>query len=143
MTISAEKAAEKTSSRGCRMAIKAATRKVLSPISEKMIMVKERMKEWKGCITPPASSSGRFEAGVCGFVMVSRGSLLESESGLGCGISCGLSGRPVGFYGIVSNAILFSITAPHTSRPTAPSARVLVSVPKTSPWICFWSLCGS
>lgn len=48
MTMSAEKAAEKTSSRGCRIAIRAATKKVLSPISENMIMVNERMKEWKG-----------------------------------------------------------------------------------------------
>ena len=32
------------------MAIKAATRKVLSPISENMIMVKDRTKEWSGCM---------------------------------------------------------------------------------------------
>jgi len=85
MTMRAEKAAEKTSNRGCRIAISAATRNVLSPISEKIIMVKESMNEWKGCMTPPASSPGRFEAGVFGFVVVSSGSLSDSESGLGCG----------------------------------------------------------
>jgi hypothetical protein len=79
------------------MAISAATRKVLSPISEKMIMVKESMKEWKGCMTPLASSSGRFEAGVFGFVIASNGSFSDSESGLGCGMLCGVSGRLVGF----------------------------------------------
>jgi hypothetical protein len=97
MTMSAEKAAEKTSSRGCRMAIKAATRNVLSPISEKMIMVKESRNEWNGCITPPASSPGRFEAGVFGFGVVVNGFLSDSESGLGWGMLCGLSGRLVGF----------------------------------------------
>jgi hypothetical protein len=107
ITIRAEKAAEKTSSRGCRIAIKAATRKVLSPISENMIIVKESMNEWNGWITPPASSSGRFEAGVFGFEMVSNGSLSESESGLGCGISWGLSGSPVGFYRFVNYGIRF------------------------------------
>lgn len=42
MTKSAEKAAEKTRRRSCFMAIKAAMRKVLSPISETRIMVRER-----------------------------------------------------------------------------------------------------
>ena len=45
MTISAEKAAEKTSKRGCLMAIRAATRNVLSPISETTIMVNEKTSE--------------------------------------------------------------------------------------------------
>ena len=45
ITMSAEKAAEKTSSRGSRMAINAATRNVLSPISEKIIIVNASMKE--------------------------------------------------------------------------------------------------
>jgi hypothetical protein len=84
------------------MAINAATRNVLSPISENIIIVKESMNEWRGCMTPPASSPGRFEAGVFGLGVVSRGSFLGSESGLGCGISCGLSGRSVGFCSHVS-----------------------------------------
>lgn len=50
MAMRAEKAAEKTTMRGWRMAISAATRKVLSPTSEKRIMVNERRKEWRGCI---------------------------------------------------------------------------------------------
>lgn len=41
----AAKAAEKTKRRGCFIAIKAAIRKVLSPISEKTIMVSERRNE--------------------------------------------------------------------------------------------------
>lgn len=44
----AERAAEKTTRRSWRIAIRAATRKVLSPISEKRIMVIDRTKEWKG-----------------------------------------------------------------------------------------------
>ena len=48
MAIRAEKAAEKTRRRGCFIAIRAAIRKVLSPISEKIIMVRDRMKEWRG-----------------------------------------------------------------------------------------------
>lgn len=46
----AAKAAVKTISRGCFIAINAAIRKVLSPISEKIIMVKDRTKEWRGWI---------------------------------------------------------------------------------------------
>ena len=42
----------------------AATRKVLSPISEKMIMVNARTKEWKGWIMPsvpsPRTGAGCF-----------------------------------------------------------------------------------
>ena len=41
----AEAAAVKTTMRGCFMAIRAAIKKVLSPISEKMIMVKARANE--------------------------------------------------------------------------------------------------
>ena len=41
----AVKAAEKTTNRGCFMAMRAATKKVLSPISEKTIMVRDRTKE--------------------------------------------------------------------------------------------------
>lgn len=80
------------------MAIKAATRKVLSPISEKRIIVKDRTKEWKGWMTPPASSSGMLEVGAFVFGVVSSGSDFESESGTGWGrSSCGVSGRSVGF----------------------------------------------
>ncbi len=45
ITINAENAAEKTTMRGCFIAINAAIRKVLSPISEKMIMVKDKTNE--------------------------------------------------------------------------------------------------
>lgn len=48
MTMREPRAAEKTRKRGCFIAMRAAMRKVLSPISEKMIMMKERRKEWKG-----------------------------------------------------------------------------------------------
>lgn len=53
-------------------------------------------------MTPPASSSGKLDTGVWVLGVVCSGSLLESESGLGCGMSCGLSGRPVGFYPVVN-----------------------------------------
>jgi hypothetical protein len=45
MAIRALKAAENTTKRGCLIAIRAATRNVLSPISETMIMVKEKTRE--------------------------------------------------------------------------------------------------
>ena len=48
MAIRAVNAAEKTTSRGCFIAISAAIKKVLSPISEKMIIVNERIKAWRG-----------------------------------------------------------------------------------------------
>lgn len=48
------------------MAISAATRNVLSPISEKMIIVRERMKEWNGWMMPALSSSFMLEIGVFG-----------------------------------------------------------------------------
>ena len=44
----AAKAAEKTIRRGCFIAISAAIRNVLSPISEKIIIVRERTKECSG-----------------------------------------------------------------------------------------------
>ena len=59
MTIMAGKEAEKTSSGECFIAMRAATRKVLSPISEKMIMVKARRKECRGCIKDAGSESDR------------------------------------------------------------------------------------
>ena len=84
MTMRAEKAAEKTRRRGCRIAMRAATRKVLSPISEKMIMVKERMKEWKGWITPLGSSLSNVELVPEDFLGdVSRGSSLGRDGGTG------------------------------------------------------------
>jgi hypothetical protein len=97
MTIKAEKAAEKTRRRGCRIAMRAATRNVLSPISEKMIIVKDRINEWNGWITPPASSSNERVVGVFGLELVSSGFLSARESGTGCGMSWGLLGRSVGF----------------------------------------------
>lgn len=50
MAMSALNAAENTTSLGCFMAMSAAMRNVLSPISEKMIIVRERTKEWSGCM---------------------------------------------------------------------------------------------
>ena len=87
MTTRAEKAAEKTSSRGCRMAMRAATRNVLSPISENIIMVKARIKEWKGCTTPASASPPGVKEGVLDDEEVSKGSLLETEFGTGRGLS--------------------------------------------------------
>jgi hypothetical protein len=84
MTMRAEKAAEKTRRRGCRMAMSAATRNVLSPISEKMIMVKERMKEWNGWMTPLGSSTSGVEPVPEGvFGEVSKGSSLGRDGGTG------------------------------------------------------------
>jgi hypothetical protein len=106
MTIRAEKAAEKTRRRGCRIAMRAATRKVLSPISEKMIIVKDRIKEWNGWMTPLlTSSSGVIEVGVFGLVTVSSGSLFVREPGTGWGMSWGLLGRSVGFYNVVRGGL--------------------------------------
>jgi hypothetical protein len=58
MVIRAENAAEKTSIRSCFIAIRAAIRNVLSPISENRIIVSERMNECNGWIRPSFSSSG-------------------------------------------------------------------------------------
>ena len=55
MTNKAAKAAVNTSKGGYFIAMSAATRKVLSPISEKMIMVKASKKECRGWIIPLAS----------------------------------------------------------------------------------------
>lgn len=67
MTSKAEKAAEKTTRRGCRIAIRAATRNVLSPISEKIIMVNDRISECNGEIISLASSGSDTEGelGLC------------------------------------------------------------------------------
>lgn len=59
--MSAENAAENTTRREWRIAMRAAMRKVLSPISEKMIIVKERINEWNGWRIE--SSGGGAEAG--------------------------------------------------------------------------------
>ncbi len=48
MAMRALKAAVKTNIRGCFMAMRAAIRKVLSPISENIIIVKESRNEWRG-----------------------------------------------------------------------------------------------
>ena len=45
MQMRADNAAVKTTRRGCFIAMRAAIRKVLSPISEKIIIVRERRKE--------------------------------------------------------------------------------------------------
>lgn len=58
MTISDEMAAEKTSVRECFMAIKAAIRNVLSPISANRIMINDIVNEWNGVAMPPSSESG-------------------------------------------------------------------------------------
>ena len=55
MTIMAEKADVKTTIRGFRIAMSAATIKVLSPISDTRIMVKDRRRECSGWITPFSS----------------------------------------------------------------------------------------
>ena len=91
----AEKAAEKTRRRGCFIAIKAAMRKVLSPISENMIIVRESTKEWSGWIKA-AGDGGRRMVGMKG-LDIFRGSSLGGVLGTGCGISCGFSGKSAGF----------------------------------------------
>lgn len=103
----AEKAAEKTRSRGWRIAIRAATRKVLSPISENIIIVKESTKEWKGWITPPTSPSVGMSLPIFFGGVVSSGSPLTTDGGTGCGISCGVSGRSVGFCCFISDETLW------------------------------------
>ena len=82
----AVKAAEKTISRGCFIAIKAAIKKVLSPISEKIIIVSERTKECSGWMRVAEFPVSMGMEGVKGARMV-RGSLLEAVAGTGCGRS--------------------------------------------------------
>lgn len=82
----AVKAAEKTISRGCFIAIRAAIKKVLSPISEKMIIVKERTKECRGWIRDAELPVSIGMEGVKG-ARIARGSLLEAVAGTGCGRS--------------------------------------------------------
>lgn len=96
MVISALKAAENTTRRSCFIAMSAATRNVLSPTSEKRIMVRERTKEWKGRIMPSCSSATGVLPGLVPLV-TSRWSLF-AESGRGGDLSCVLPGRSSGFY---------------------------------------------
>ena len=83
----AVKAAEKTTSRGCFIAISAAMRNVLSPISENMIIVRESTKECKGCIIEAGAAVSDGKEGVKGCLRMARGSLFEADSGTGCGMS--------------------------------------------------------
>ena len=75
------------------MAISAATRNVLSPISEKMIIVNESIKECMGEMTAGSCSSGFL--GVVGFSEESMSSFGE-DGFSGWGISCGFEGRSSG-----------------------------------------------
>lgn len=86
ITIRAVKAAEKTRRRGCFIAMRAAIRKVLSPISENKIIVRERMKEWRGCINDPVVAARRGREGVKG-LRIFKGSDLDVVGGTGSGIS--------------------------------------------------------
>ena len=96
IAISAVNAAENTTKRGCFIAINAAMRKVLSPISEKMIIVRERTKECNGWIMEAGAEESMGIDGVKG-LRIASGSLLGTVGGTGRGISCGLSGRSAGF----------------------------------------------
>ena len=80
ITNRAANAAENTSKGGYFIAIKAATRKVLSPISEKMIMVKARRKEWRGCIRAVSEDILSPRASDC---LTARGSFFEPPAGDG------------------------------------------------------------
>ena len=82
----AVKAAEKTISRGCFIAIRAAIKNVLSPISEKMIIVRERTKECNGWMREAELPVSKGMEGVKG-ARIARGSLLEAVAGIGCGRS--------------------------------------------------------
>lgn len=61
MTTREDRAAVKTRNRECFMAIKAAMRKVLSPTSEKRIMMNERRKECIGAEIVESSAVGFWE----------------------------------------------------------------------------------
>ncbi len=66
--------------------MRAAIRKVLSPISEKIIIVRERTKECRGCMMDAGAAFKEGKDGVKGLRMA-RGSLFDAESGTGCGMS--------------------------------------------------------
>lgn len=82
MTIMAGNEAEKTRRGECFIAMRHATRKVLSPISEKMIIVKARKNECKGWIKDAASIAGDCAPGIRG-LDISRGSSLDDPAGRG------------------------------------------------------------
>lgn len=86
MAMRAVKAAENTRKRGCFMAIRAAIKNVLSPISENIIMVKERAKEWSGCIRDPVVADNEGREDVNG-LRISSGSFFATVGGTGGGIS--------------------------------------------------------
>ena len=86
MQMRAENAAVKTTRRGCFIAMRAAIKKVLSPISEKIIIVRERRKEWRGWIREAGAEVRRGIEGVKG-LRISSGSLLEEPTGAGWGMS--------------------------------------------------------
>ena len=69
MAMRAAKAAENTTRRGCFMAIRAAIRNVLSPISEKMIIDKDRRKEWRGCMRDAGAEVSNVPEGVKDFMI--------------------------------------------------------------------------
>lgn len=96
MVISAEKAAEKTRILSCFMAIKAAMRKVLSPISETRIIVRERINECRGWMRPSTPSASTSDWPVLAGFVKSKWSLW-AESGIGCGKSTGFFGSSSGF----------------------------------------------
>ena len=68
------------------MAIRAAIRNVLSPISEKMIIARERTKECSGWMREAELPVSMGMEGVKG-ARTARGSLLEAVGGTGCGMS--------------------------------------------------------
>ena len=80
MAMRAVKAAEKTTNLGCFIAIRAAMRNVLSPISEKMIIVRERTKECNGCMIDAGADVSIGIEGVKG-LRIASGSLLETVGG--------------------------------------------------------------
>ena len=81
ITVKAAKAAENTNRGGCFMAISAATKNVLSPISENNIIVKDRRKECNGWIKVEESTTDVDP--VDGGVLTLRGSSLEELTGTG------------------------------------------------------------
>lgn len=68
------------------MAMRAAIKKVLSPISENTIIVKERRKEWRGCMREPGVAASKGRDGANGF-RIFRGSFLDDDGGRGGGMS--------------------------------------------------------
>ena len=86
----------KTTILSWRIAIRAATRKVLSPISENMIIVKDRKSE---CMGEMNAGSWDGSRGLLGAVLGLSGMMVSSlgEDGFsGMGMSWDLAGRSVG-----------------------------------------------